>query len=121
MRSSFYKSINPIVKIFLELFVFNRFQRRRLKGKFCQNFLKDLVKRVEASSVEVGTEKEYKIWQYWGQGVENAPDLVRACMASVEKYRGNIERVVLDENTIKDYVEIPDYIFDLILFALAHL
>ena len=113
MRSSFYKSINPIVKIFLELFVFNRFQRRRLKGKFCQNFLKDLVKRVEASSVEVGIEKEYKIWQYWGQGVENAPDLVRACMASVEKYRGNIERVVLDENTIKDYVEIPDYIYEM--------
>lgn len=108
-----YKTINPLVKICLELFVVNRFQRRHLKGKFCQSFLKNIVKRIDAEPVVFEGASEYKIWQYWGQGLENAPDLVRACMASVDKFRGDIERVILTEKNIKDYVEIPEYIYDL--------
>lgn len=50
------------------------------------------------------------IWQYWGQGRENAPELVKACFKSVEKYCANKKIVILDDATIKDYIDIPDFI-----------
>ncbi len=50
-----------------------------------------------------------KIYTLWLQGEENAPDLVKACFRSV---RANCaqELVVLDENTIFDYITLPDVI-----------
>lgn len=101
-------------KICLELFVFNRKIRRALKGHLCQHFLKEEILKVEKEKIRFSNgNKEYKIWQYWDTGIENAPDIVKACMASVEKYKGDIERILLTENTIKDYVKIPDYIYEL--------
>lgn len=50
------------------------------------------------------------IWQYWGQGEENAPELVRACFESVKKYCPNKNIIVLNDNNVKDYIDIPDFI-----------
>lgn len=117
IRTIYFKCLNTIVKTCLELFVFNRSKRRLLKGKFCRWFLKGYIKDIESSSVELSpadSNKKYRIWQYWDKGEENAPDLVKVCLKSVEKFnQEGIERVVLNENTIGDYVQIPDYIYKL--------
>ena len=113
--NSFCKSvINSCVKLFLELFIFDKKIRRVLKGKFCQRFLKAYIEDVEKEGVEFSNNrKEYKIWQYWDNSFENAPDIVKACMKSVEKFKGDRERIVLNDNNIKEYVTIPDYIYKL--------
>ena len=105
--------INSFFKIGIELFIWDRRLRRVLKGSFCRYLLKKYIKAVEREAVVLSDNKDkvYRIWQYWDKGVENAPDLVKACMASVDRYRGNIERVVLDDSSINDYVKIPDYIY----------
>lgn len=115
LRNNFIKLENTLFKTAIEFFVFNRGKRRRLKGQFCQNFLMKYVKKVESEplSLSSDSDKTYRIWQYWNSGAENAPDLVKACLASVDKYRGNIERVILNDDNIKDYVTIPDYIYKL--------
>lgn len=51
-----------------------------------------------------------KIFTIWLQGEENAPDLVKACFRSVRK-NCKQELVVLDENTIKQYITLPDIIW----------
>lgn len=52
---------------------------------------------------------ENPIWIYWKQGIENAPDIVKACINSVkEKYPREV--IALDENTVGDYVQFPDYV-----------
>ena len=60
--------------------------------------------------MEDGIGKKY-IWTLWLQGEENAPDIVKACWQSV---RRNIpegyELVILDQNKIKKYVKMPEYI-----------
>jgi len=60
------------------------------------------------------TEKRYVdyIWSIWLQGTNDAPRLVKNCWRSVEKYRGNRKFIVLDENTIPQYVTLPQYIWD---------
>lgn len=50
------------------------------------------------------------IWQYWGQGEENAPDLVKACFASVKKYCPDKNIIILNDENVKDYIDIPDFI-----------
>ena len=116
LKNNCLKLINSIVKLCLELFIFDRHLRRRLKGKFCQCLLKKYIRQVEKEFIQnpkPHTIGPYRIWQYWNSGEENAPDLVRACLASVDKFRGNVERVILNDNNIKDYVTIPDFIYEL--------
>lgn len=52
------------------------------------------------------------IWQYWGQGidVESLPEVVRTCFATVEKYKGEYDVIRLSDDTVGDYIELPDFI-----------
>ncbi len=52
------------------------------------------------------------VWQYWGQGEEQAPELVKACFVSVKKYCPNKNIIVLNDENVKDYIDIPDFIQD---------
>lgn len=54
---------------------------------------------------------EDPIWIYWHSGIENAPDVVKACYRSIEKYTDK-EIIVLTEDNIEKYVMLPEYIID---------
>ncbi|EFT9700174.1 capsular biosynthesis protein, partial [Campylobacter jejuni] len=51
------------------------------------------------------------IWQFWYQGIDNAPCIIKKCFKSVQKYKGNYEVVLLDKDNIKDYLIFPDFIY----------
>lgn len=51
-----------------------------------------------------------KVWICWFQGIENAPDIVKRCYESVKKNMPDKEIVVLTDNNMHDYVQLPDYI-----------
>lgn len=48
------------------------------------------------------------IWQYWAQGYGNVPEIVRECLDSVEKWCGDYEIIRLTDETVGQYVEIPE-------------
>lgn len=50
------------------------------------------------------------VWICWMQGRENAPDLVKACIKSVEDNLLDFNIVILCENNIKDYINVPEHI-----------
>ncbi len=53
------------------------------------------------------------IWQYWGQGVdETTPKIVKLCFESVNKYKGDYQQIILTNDTIKDYLDIPEFVYD---------
>lgn len=115
-RTVFFSSLNSICKILLEVLIFDKQIRRILKGKIAKIYLKKYVKYALNVNLESELEKsnnEKVIWQYWEQGIENAPDIVKACVASVEKYKNEYGHIVLDKNTIKNYINIPEYIWDM--------
>ncbi|WP_228258863.1 capsular polysaccharide synthesis protein [Acinetobacter ihumii] len=62
--------------------------------------------------INLGNEKI--IWQYWGQGIElaNENETVQLCFASVDKFKGDYKVIRLDENTIKDYLDLPDFVWE---------
>jgi len=49
------------------------------------------------------------VWVFWNTGMENAPDIVKACYKTLEKNSGGTV-IVLDEKSIDNYVIFPDYI-----------
>ena len=51
-----------------------------------------------------------KVWFFWMQGIEEAPDVVRICLKSLKKYLIDKDIVVLDGSNIHDYVVLPDFI-----------
>ena len=108
-------ALNSIVKLSLEIFIFDKKIRRVLKGKFCQWFLTPDIREVEGHKTEPSQNKDktYRLWQYWDGGLANAPEIVKACISSVEKFKGDLEHVVLNNDTIKNYVEIPSFIYEL--------
>ena len=51
-----------------------------------------------------------KIWWCWFQGEENAPDLCKACLASLRKNAKNREIIVITKNNYSDFVKLPLFV-----------
>ena len=114
IKSYLYFTLNNFVKISLELFVFDKKLRRILKGNFCKWYLKPYIRKIKKENIPLSqTPKSYKIWQYWNGNINDAPDIVKTCIYSVEKHKGNLEHIVLNDETLKNYIKIPDYIYKL--------
>lgn len=60
----------------------------------------------------VPEDKANKIWMCWWQGEENAPKLVRSCIESVRRNACGREVVVITDDNINDYVDVPDWLED---------
>ena len=52
------------------------------------------------------------IWVCWLQGEENAPKLVKKCISSIRQHANGHEVIILTENNIKEYIDIPEYIIE---------
>ena len=50
-----------------------------------------------------------KIWVFWWQGIENAPELVKKCVQSIKLYNKDKDVIIIDKNNINEYYNIPDY------------
>ena len=53
-----------------------------------------------------------RVWVLWLQGMDNAPELVRACHNSLLEYLPDKQVTVLSEKTLDDFVDLPGYIRD---------
>ena len=50
------------------------------------------------------------IWFCWLQGVEEAPPIIKICLASLKKYLPGKEIRLVDDSNRRQYVTLPDYI-----------
>lgn len=50
------------------------------------------------------------IWFCWLQGLEQAPEIVHVCLASLRRYVGDKEIRIISLQTYRDYVELPDHV-----------
>lgn len=50
------------------------------------------------------------IWQYWAQGYDNVPEIVRDCLASVDRYAGNYTIIRLTDSNLSAYLDLPDFL-----------
>lgn len=76
-----------------------------------QNHLKQYTKiSTESSFSDNIPSKDLPIWQLWLQGADQAPPIVKKCFRSIEKYSSGREIIILDENSLLKYIDLPDFI-----------
>lgn len=54
-----------------------------------------------------------KLWICWWQGLDNAPEIVRACIESVKRHAAGREVILITDENVNEYVEFPDWIVNL--------
>ena len=59
----------------------------------------------------VPPERKERIWSIWLQGEDQAPEIVKSCLASIRAHCPQ-ELVVLDDKTLFDYITLPEIIVE---------
>ena len=114
-----FKRIIVLLEIVVKGHIFNYFWRSRdirqnvrsalIKSNILESYLKEYLPSDNLLHEENVTDskcKNEKIFSIWFQGEQFAPDLVKACFKSIRKHCKQ-ELVVLDENTIYNYITLP--------------
>ena len=54
------------------------------------------------------------IWQFWGQGwkYDKLPEIVKLSYKSIDRFKGDYIVIRLDEKSIEDYIELPDFLWE---------
>ena len=63
---------------------------------------------VSQAKQDFGTDKI--IWQYWAQGYQDVPKVVRTCLESVDKYATDYAVVRLTDENLSEYLDLPDFV-----------
>ncbi len=71
-------------------------------------YLESLVK--EYAQQELQHEHSGIVWVCWLQGMEQAPEIIRICHASLHRHLKGREIVVITEKNISEYVTFPEHI-----------
>ncbi len=113
--------LKRIIKSFVPhtLFAFIRKKIIMAKHRKVASVLKGIVEDCNAGKLEKPVFKAVAelpegrkvIWQYWAQGMENVPPLVRICMDSVGRYAAPDYQIIrLSDDNLADYIEIPNWL-----------
>ena len=68
----------------------------------------------ETKAPKKEAEQKPIMWQYWHQGIENAPLLIQECIASLKEHHPDYDIRVLSFDNINNYVKIPQKYYDLL-------
>lgn len=50
------------------------------------------------------------IWQYWGQGLENLPEMVEICFSSVDSHAHDYQVIRITDENINEYIKLPEFV-----------
>lgn len=88
----------------------------RAEHKKCAKLCRKLINENKGINHSIKPKKslpdKHIIWQYWGQGFENVPEMVKICLNSVEKHCNQAETLIirLSDANIHEYIDLPDFI-----------
>ena len=84
---------------------------KRVAGT-CEELIANLREHPEhfefESKKNLNTEKI--IWQYWAQGYDNVPQVVRECLDSVDKYAADYTIIRLTDENLSEYLGLPSFV-----------
>jgi len=75
-------------------------------------FLRYLDDVPELKSAAPASDPVKIIWQFWWQGEEAAPLIVRRCMESARRMCAGYQVILVDKDNIREYLDIPDFLVE---------
>lgn len=55
--------------------------------------------------------EEKRVWCFWWQKPEHAPELVKICFRSLREHFPEREVVIITEENIRNYIKLPDFVY----------
>ena len=97
------EQLQPLCKT--EKLVANHLQTNYIKRKISQYQSYQLKKPASTS--------EKIVWQYWAQGIEHSPEIIKICLQSVNSYfsQYGYRVIYLSDNNIREYLDINPLYF----------
>lgn len=82
-----------------------------MNAYFTKKFTEVTDKRIQAINIP-RQDENYKdcIWICWWQGLENAPEIVKKCVTSIQKHAGNHKIIIITDENYMDFVSFPTWI-----------
>lgn len=71
--------------------------------------MKEIAEQVRNEASALEHKRNKIIWFCWLQGIENVPEVVKACYNSLTRLTG-YSLIVIDEKNWREYITLPDYI-----------
>ena len=82
-----------------------------MNAYFAKVFTEMTTERIGALDIPKQDEN-YKdcIWICWWQGLKNAPEIVKRCVASIQKNAGNHKVIMITDENYKEFISFPAWI-----------
>lgn len=114
------KRFGKVFAQFICIFISNKNLRRKVRWildpcsppNLIKYFGKKYLPKVQISKKFHCGEKSDYIFQCWLQGYDNAPNIVKNCIDSVEKFKGHRKHILITNENLSDWVNIPQFILD---------
>lgn len=84
----------------------------KIKKQLKNNYYKSLIEFHENYDNNVSHEKSNKVWFFWLQGIENAPEIVKICYNSAKNNLKDKEVILITEKNMFEYIEFPNFIIE---------
>lgn len=94
------------------------FNARKITLDFLLTNEQAIREKISIASADKYEPADHKIFVYWGQGFDSAPELVKACYSQLTKNNSNV--ISIDNSNVDKYIEIPDYIKHNSHISMAH-
>ena len=84
----------------------------RILKKLRKRYKKFIIQHTHDYNNDKSREISNKVWVCWLQGYDQAPDIVKKCILSQQKYLKNKEYILLTEENYSQYIQFPDFVND---------
>ena len=88
------------------------FKKHQVMIDYLERKYKDYWNRYHCaeSAPECDNALRHKIWVCWWQGLENAPEIVKACIKSIKRHAGPYEVICITKKNYRNFIQFPDWI-----------
>ncbi len=88
-----------------------KLKRHKLIFDFLNSKYWDFINEYKNKEIESWNNTK-KIWTWWWQWLDKAPEMVKICIESMKKNNCWYEVVIIDKDSYKNYVELPEFILE---------
>lgn len=79
----------------------------KIRQKLEKKYSKKIIEIEKSYNESINTEYSRKVWFCWFQGIDNAPEIVKKCFASIKKCITDREIILITEKNYQDYISFP--------------
>lgn len=87
-------------------------KKHKVMLEYFEKMFDEYLENYEYNKVFSNDDSEFcnRIWICWWQGLDNAPELVKRCIDSIQKNSGKYQVTILTDKNYKEFVDIPEWI-----------